>query len=267
MSSIFIGKEYEVSPSTINIDPEYVGFNRTHTELEYQATKKSIQTIGQQQPIAINNNSGLCEDGRHRLKACKELGKLVRCRMVDNSIDKATRLEIYNIDAMSGRDLTTAQRAIQAHKFMITTKCTLLDAATKYKTNERVMNSANTIAGLGVGDSVFAELMITGVWVKPDGRRTKDLRAIASILKAKEEDIQEDTTEEVKIRYGDLVKTELGKSKYYQLVEGVMDSNDTMKRMVVEYLNMKYKVVEPLPVTDYIAKYNKSISKQVSIAP
>lgn len=129
MNKYYTSDEYTVSPHSIKFDPEMVEFNRIQTDEEYQATKASIAKFGQLTPIAVNDKTGMGEDGRHRARACMELGIDVICRQVNGELDKATRLGLYNVDAMSGRDLTPAQKAIQAHKFIKMSNQTIAEVA------------------------------------------------------------------------------------------------------------------------------------------
>ena len=152
MNDIYTGEEYQVDPSSVRFDQEMVEFNRMHNAGEYEATKLSIQAIGQLSPIEINNKTGLCENGRHRVKICTELNIPVKCKQIDGDTPKEVRLEIYNMEAMSGRDLNTAQRGIQAHKFALATGESLEKCAIKFKTNKRAATAANVIAGLGRSD-------------------------------------------------------------------------------------------------------------------
>lgn len=73
MSKYYTSEEYTVSPNSVKFDPEMVEFNRVQTDEEYQATKASIAKFGQLTPIAINDRTGMGEDGRHRARACIEL--------------------------------------------------------------------------------------------------------------------------------------------------------------------------------------------------
>ena len=114
-NEIYTSEVYMVEPDSIRFDQSMVEFNRVQTDEEYQATKASIAKFGQLTPIAVNDRTGMGEDGRHRARACIELGIDVICRQVNGELDKITRLGLYNADAMSGRDLTPAQKAIQAH--------------------------------------------------------------------------------------------------------------------------------------------------------
>jgi hypothetical protein len=243
MSSIYTSQEYKLDPSTIKFDTEITEFNREQNDGEYIATRESIKSIGQQRPIVINSNTNLCEDGRHRVKACTELGIGVVCIDIDHTIDKAKRIELYNIDAMSGRSLTTAQKAIQAHKFALISKIKLNESAVQFNISYKEVNAANTIAGLGRED-IFDEIMkdSEGKWTKPDGKRTKSLRAIASLLKVEQEHLEEIPVDLTTIDYVYLLNTEKAKSIFWEKATLARMSDREMYLMIVELLNLKYRL-------------------------
>ena len=233
-------KEYSVSPSSIRFDQEMVEFNRIPDEAEYEATKLSIISIGQQAPISINSKTGLCEDGRTRCKVCNELGIEVKCIEIDGNIDKAERLAIYNMNAMSGRDLTSAQKAIQAHKYAKLTKEPLEVSAKRYKSTLRQVSDANTIAGLGRNDILDA-ISKTGSWLNPvTKKQVKNLRAIASELRAEKEELENITDMTSKIDYESMINTERGKSEFWQLRTVMQMSQHESDMILVKMLNYKY---------------------------
>lgn len=252
---LYIGEEYLVKPSSVRFDQGMVEFNRIHTEDEYEATKMSINKTKQQLPICINDQSGLCEDGRHRVRACIELGIDVVAIMVDGNASVEERLDLYNLDAMAGRDLNTAQKAIQAHKYALLTNVSLEVAAAQFKTNKRAATAASTIAGLGKQD-VLTKIAQDGYWVNPiDGKTVRDLRRIATILKKEIEVVETVTAEEPKINYTDMINTEAGKEEFWRLRTLTQMSPHELQLLLVEHINMKY-VLKVDPETGEI-KENK----------
>lgn len=239
--NITTGNEYTVDPDSIRFDESMVSFNRVHDEIEYESTKLSIVSLGQQTPISINDKTGLCENGRHRTKICKELGIPVKCIQVKANIPRETRLEVYNMDETSGRDLNTAQKAVQAHKFAMQTGCSLEIAAKKYKTNDRAISAANTIAGLGRHD-ILEQIHITGEWIKPDGKKTKNLRAIASILKMEKEEIEDTSRTNSNFDYESLIHTERGKSEFWSRKTLATMSDHELSMIIIKSLNYDYQL-------------------------
>lgn len=235
-----VGEEYAVNPTSIRFAQEMVEFNREQYASEYMATKLSIKDIGQLNAIAVNSETGLCEDGRHRVKACTELGIDVKCILVDGKQDIKTRLGIYNIDLMSGRSPNVAQKAIQAHKYALLTGSTVADCAVRFDVKVRNINSANTIAGLGRTD-ILDEIAKVGGWVRPDGGKpVVSLRAIASELRAESEKLKEIENNTAKIDYEALINTEKGKGLFWQQRHMLQNNQHEMDMMLVELLNFKY---------------------------
>lgn len=239
--SIYTSDVYLVDPESIRFDQTMTEFNRAHDDKEYKQTKLSIKSVGQQQPIMINDKTGMCENGRHRVRICKELGIQVKCVQVNGELPIKVRLEIYNLEQMSGRELTTAQKAIQAHRYAKLTKVPLDEAAAKYNTNKRTVNAANSIAGLGRED-ILQEVHINGYWLDSNGKKVKDLRSIASQLKSEKETIIEEPISNI-IDYESMITTEKGKSEFWRKRTLANMSQHELNIMLVEYMNMKYKLV------------------------
>lgn len=237
-NQIYVSKEYMADPLTIMFDKEMVEFNRIHTEGEYESTIMSINSIGQLSPIEINSYTGLCENGRHRVRACISLGIQVKCIKINGKLKREKRLEIYNIDIMSGRELNTAQKAIQAHKFAIASGENLITASKRFNTNERAVSAANSIAGLGRYD-IIDFIFENGYWECKNKTKSKNLRAILSELKSENEAIAE-TKKDVRINYEEMIQTEKGKSNFWRLKTLANISDHEMSLIIVNYLNLKY---------------------------
>lgn len=240
MNSLYVGDTYTVKPSSIRFDQDMVEFNRMHTEEEYTATKLSIDKGGQNLPICVNDQTGLCEDGRHRVKACLELEIDVKCVLVDGKATKEQRLDLYNIDSMAGRDLNTAQKAIQAHKYAVLTGVSLETAAIQFKTNKRSAVAASSIAGLGKQD-ILTQIAKDGYWTNPaDNKKIRDLRKIATILRKDSEVLEEVSNTTPIIEYTELINTEKGKEEFWRLKTILQMSTEALSIHLVEHLNMKY---------------------------
>ena len=240
-NEIYTSDVYMVEPDSIRFDQSMVEFNRVHDEREYAQTKISIQSVGQQVPIIINDLTGLCENGRHRVQICKELGIQVKCIQIDGSLPINIKLELYNLEQMSGKELTTAQRAVQAHRYAKLTKVPLDHAAAKYNTNKRTVNAANTIAGLG-RDDILQAIHTKGYWLDLSGKKVKDLRSIASQLKAEKEEVLEKDAN-VHIDYTDMITTEKGKAEFWRRRTLVNMSQHELNILLVEHMNMKYNLI------------------------
>jgi len=277
----YVGEQYSIEPDSIRFDDTMVEFNRKQTDEEYETTKLSIgSSVGQVYPICINSKTGLCEDGRHRVRACKELQIPVKCIQVNDDYPKADRLAIYNLDSMSGRDLTPAQKAIQAYKYHKVSKEPLETCAKRFNVVKRHINAVNSIAGLGRQD-VLDEIMQYGKWMKPDGKYTKDLRAIDAVLKQENEKLEDVTGFTPMIDYEGLLNTEKAKVDFWGLKVAMESSYHERMMILIHMLNYKYilksdpetgevfgEVEKHIPVKsdgleaeDFIKAYIDSISK------
>lgn len=238
MIDIYTSNEYTADPEKMVADVKMVGFNRTQNEIEYESTLLSIKEMGQLVPIDVNDKTGLYENGRHRVRACIELGIYVKCIKINNKLTEAQRLEIYNLPEMSGRDLTVAQKAIQAHKFAIISKEPLDRVAKRYKTNARAVSAANSLAGLNRND-ILDYVSENGYWIHTNGKKSKDLRSILSAIKSESEELEEIKQEEM-INFEDMIKTEKGKLEFWRLRSLAQSSDLELSRIIVDLVNYKY---------------------------
>lgn len=79
------------------------------TVAEYERFIDSVKTSGINTPIHINNDMTIL-DGRHRVKACKELGiREIDCLV--HNFDKTQTVNFVRDTAIERRNLTPAQRA------------------------------------------------------------------------------------------------------------------------------------------------------------
>jgi ParB-like chromosome segregation protein Spo0J len=87
---------------------------------EFAALKESIRTLGQFEPIIIDD-TGVVLDGRHRYQACRELGvapRVVKFTDVQSSTKDTLTAEEFIFDSnMKRRHLTESQRAAIAAEF------------------------------------------------------------------------------------------------------------------------------------------------------
>ena len=102
--------EYEID-ELANKTPEY-------NDNKFRAFKSGIQTIGQIQPILLRN--GKIVDGRHRYKACKELGIEPIVKELGNISDAEVLKYVKALTV--AKDKTATQLAIEAYNFYIEEK-------------------------------------------------------------------------------------------------------------------------------------------------
>lgn len=129
-------KTYEID-ELANMTPA-MGKNR------YQALKLDIQSNGQKHPILLRNDKII--DGRHRYKACKELG----ITPIVNELGNISNEETINIIASytQGKASTPTQLAAEALKHYyalksMSKKITIDDVATKFGVGSKTLKRLN----------------------------------------------------------------------------------------------------------------------------
>ena len=141
---------YTLDPTTIKFDDKYVVFNPLHTLDQYLATKASIKDLGQLDPILMLD--GVCVDGRHRVRVCKELDIPVRCIDLPAKTSEEEIVLLCNKSTTSGRDFTMSQKAIQALKMVNNFNFPIVKAAMHMKVDRKLVSYASTIKGFGRQD-------------------------------------------------------------------------------------------------------------------
>lgn len=236
---------YTVDPTTVVFDDKYVVFNPLHSELEYEATKENIRKLGQLDPILMLD--GKCIDGRHRTKIAVELGVHVRCLDVDASLDEQSIIVMCNKNVMSGRDYDSSQKAIQALELVNKYRMTTIEAAKFMKVDRKAVSYAATIRGYGRQDILDALMKDKTARVQLDKmeRPSRSLELLAKFVKALDEKtkIVIDDSERIQWSPDALIKTELGKAYYYELME-LIDQQDKVSigTRLVDLVNLKFKI-------------------------
>lgn len=234
---------YTLQPEDIQFDDKYVVFNPLQNDYEYTATKESIKRLGQLDPILMLD--GKCCDGRHRVRAAKELGITVRCTDIPISTSEHKLIMLCNKNVMSGRDYDGTQKAIQALKLVTQYNMKNTEAATMMKINRRSVSYAATIAGFGRQDILDTLMESKKNRVSIDGmdRPSRSLEIIAKYLKAStEESVKVDNSERVHWDPNAQIKTEKGKAWYYEqlAIIKMMGDNHTGP-LLIELANYKFR--------------------------
>ena len=243
----FIGTEYYKDPSTIRFLDRYITFNPLHTTLEDAATKASILAIGQKDPIYILN--GLCIDGRHRVKIALDLGTHVKCIDVNPELNEQALIKLCNVNTTSGRDFTTAQKAIQALKLVTEFKFKINDAAEAMKVQRKFVSYASTIRGYGRQDILDTLLLDKEVLLDGMKYPSKSLELLCKYVKigVEKESTIEDTSERFDFNPEAYIKTELGKAWFYEKKSryNLVDDRDIGIILdLMELANYKFKLVD-----------------------
>ena len=243
-----ISDVYTLDPKEVRFDDKYVVFNPTHNELEYAATRQSIEKLGQLDPILLLD--GKCVDGRHRVRACKDLAIPVRAVDIDVTTPESSILMLCNKNVMSGRDYDNAQKAIQALKLVNEYGIATLDAAKMMKIDRRLVSYAATIKGYGKND--LLEKLLSSktdkVQLANMPSPSRSLELIAKYVKAESEEktLVVNDSERIQWKADALIKTEYGKAWYYEQLRLIELLGVTvLGPLLVELTNLKYST-EPV---------------------
>ncbi len=149
-----------------NIDPHKLDIhdlaylNPLTTNEDYTSLRGSISSVGQLEPIRLYK--GKVVDGRHRLKACKELNIQVKYINLPETMTLSDVKEIV-MGTEKRRHQTPTQKAISAYKYYRMenedgkVKLSMGKAAEEYGTNRMMVDRAKKLWKL-VGECVIEEL-------------------------------------------------------------------------------------------------------------
>jgi len=236
---------YLIDPKTVKFDTQISTFNRKQNFLEYQKTKSSIEKVGQQEPILMDN--GFCIDGRHRVKACIELGIDVIATDIDSKLPIADKLLLANVDLTSGRDLSMSQLSIQAYRFMKMSGTTKVDTAKQFGINKRSLTYCETI--LTNNEELMQEMYEKGsvpIGFKEDGRPnyTKSLETLYRYVAALEEKVEDrGTTPKIMIDYESAINTQAGVKLFWELKKQ-HSADHSLCLILIEFVNYRYTLDE-----------------------
>lgn len=233
---------YLKDPSAIKFSKKYTEFNPMNNSVEYASTFRSIEKIGQEDPILIVD--GECVDGRNRVKICLELGIQVLCIDVSNKMKSEDIILLCNRGLMSGRTFDVSQRAIQALKFVLEYNYTAVDAGVLWQVDKRVITYASTVKGFGREDILNDLLNGVSVQLENMDRPSKSLEVLCRQLKKLgERNVVEDTSERIKWDPEALIKTEHGKVWFYEKAERIPTIKITHELIAdyIELANYKFK--------------------------
>ena len=242
-----MGEMYTVDPNTVVFDDKYVVFNPMHSKLEYEATKQSINMLGQLEPVLMLN--GKCIDGRHRTKITKDLGIMLLCTDVDETMSEAEIIALCNKNVMSGRDYDNTQKAIQALMLVNHYGIKAVDASRMMKIDKRMVSYASTIKGFNRQDILDVLLNSKDAKIKLDSmeRPSRSLELIAKFVKAESEKELVVIHDEERVKWNPdaMIKTESGKAWFYQTLEDIkLIGQIKLEMLLTEMANMKYKTDE-----------------------
>jgi len=230
----FIGDVYIMQVSDVVFDNIVSTFNRVQDDSEYLKTRESIKNIGQIDPIYID--SGKCIDGRHRVKALKDLGiHEVKAVNIDSSLSIEDKLTLCNKDLTSGRDLTKTQLAIQAFKYCELTGCTKAGAAKKFGVDKRMLTYAGEVRQYL--PLTYNALMEYGK-AEIDGKYTQSLERVYKFINS---EVKPNKVKDVAIGidYNELITTDKGKELFWLLYNS-RSPDPELANHLVEYVNLRF---------------------------
>lgn len=239
----FVSSPYKLDPDSVKFDP-IVDFNKEKTIKNYDSLLRGIKLNGQIEPIYIKN--GLCGDGRHRVKICKELNIKVLAIDVNPNMDKKEYLEMCNKNTFTSRNDTATQLAIKGYKMMkeYGYEQNEAEAALGIKDN-KIIGRVRFIA-----DTRFSSVLDTlleGKSVNIDGKWSKSVdvvkRRIASILKQEEEDRNgknEETNIPV-IDYNEYINNPIGEEIFWRILGNNSTISMDNKMEMIGIINKVYK--------------------------
>ena len=247
-NSFFASAPYYMNPKNV-VFSELAKFNPLHSELEYEATKASIMSIGQQDPIFMSKDAfgnSVCDNGRHRTQICSELGIDVMCIDLDPSIDALAKMKLCNINTTSGRDFSTSQKAVQALRATKIYGITSVAAAEMFKVDKRHVTYAATVSGYGYDEILDKLLAGESVEIEGLARPTTSIEVVCRQLKKLgEKNVVENTDEQIKWNPDALIKTEAGKQWFYEKAERIPAIKITHELIAdyIELANHKFKKI------------------------
>jgi len=233
----FIGKEYLVATNTIKFDTQISTFNRLQADSEYKKTLESIRSVGQVDPVYLDN--GYCIDGRHRYKALIELGiGSIKVLDINPELSIAEKLTLSNRDLVSGRDLNKSQLAIQAFKFGEMTGVSKRAVALQFGVSVMQLTFAGEVKRYL--PEAYQSLIATGK-AEVDGKYTQSLQAIYRYINANVKpgaDIPDNTPST--LDYDKLINTEQGKELFWNIYNEDRRSDPVLAEHLIQYVNMRF---------------------------
>jgi len=193
-------KTFEINPDEVEIH-ELADLTPEMTEAQFEALKQSIEEFGQLEPAKFYR--GKLVDGRHRLKAIKEIGI---GHISHVNIDSQTTLEEVGEIVERGfeerRHQSPTQRAIMAYRYWARKK----EAGDKLSQGEvaKMFGVGRAqVAGIkklmSVGSDMIVEALFQGKEIETlGGRTTSNIRAVLVDTELRNRGIIKDDTSSVK---------------------------------------------------------------------
>jgi len=204
-------KIFSANPQDVNVH-QLANLTPQMTEVEFEALKKSIEVNGQLEPVKMYR--GEIIDGRHRLKAIKELNidKIIYENVQSNlSSDDLKELILKGYE--NRRHQTPTQKAIFAYKYYIDLlkkgeKVSQGEIAEMFGTKRNQISRVKTLNK--VAGSKVIDFLFNGGKIKIGDRSTDNLQAIIKYYKVLNDKVFEDS---IGNEYRDITDDELALAK------------------------------------------------------
>jgi len=163
---------------------DLASINHKMTDAEYEKLVNNIAEIGQTIPALFWR--GKLVDGRHRLKALKQIGiSQIKFLELRNNLTKSDVEDIVR-STENRKNRTKSQLAIDAYEYMIKNNKTQKEAATKFGVSTGNISGVVKIVKK-LGSDILDELSTNGVCKLPNGRYVDNISHILKYIKSLED--------------------------------------------------------------------------------
>jgi len=163
---------------------DLASINHKMTKAEYEKLVNNIAEIGQTMPALFWR--GKLVDGRHRLKALKQIGiSQIKFLELRNNLTKSDVEDIVR-STENRKNRTKSQLAIDANEYMKKNNLTIRQVAPKFGVSTMSVSSVNKISEK-LGSDILKELSENGVCKLPNGRYADSLNKILGYIKSLED--------------------------------------------------------------------------------
>lgn len=190
-----------VNPLT-TIEHKIASKHRRHTEAEFLALKLDIEQNGQLLPVILYR--GKLVDGRHRMKAIRELGiKEMAAIELNNNLSLA-EVEQKVISSENRRTDTAAQKGIRAFIWAEENEATQTDAGIKFAVSRQRISEAKKLNDI-IGRVELRKMYEQGYMFLNDRRHTQMITLLKALDTSKNDNPNiEPVNEKVKYMFEDL---------------------------------------------------------------
>ena len=219
---------------------------------EYEALRESISRIGQTDAVIRywDGTQWICGDGRHRAKACKELGIPIYVRDIPIEATDA-EIALIMLGTSNSRNESLTQRAIKAYRSINKHGLVAKDACKLIGVRNTLVSFVSSIIKYGHEDKLEGlfqgkKLNIGSI---EDPKWTASLEVIAKWAKREYEAVRlitSDEAEEYRVSWKEdgYIRTEEGKAWYYNMVdvERIPEHAINTRKILSDKANELFKV-------------------------